>query len=108
MKPYPELIEGERHSEPVTERGPICGAPNRPSEQGVCSNGCQQEDAIIQVVNVGALKEEIEVGNSAGHYQEDQCSCRDERHNEAEQRSAGKSVGCRSMSWVFHAQRPSK
>jgi len=76
-------------------------ASDGPTKQCISSDAGEKEDAIIQVVDVGALQEEIEIWNFAGHDQEDGRARREEREDETEQGPSGKPMGRSPMSCVF-------
>jgi len=101
VEPHPELIEGEGQGKSVGERDRIRGASHGPTKQCISSDAGEKEDAIIQVVDVGALQEEIEIWNFAGHDQEDGRARHEEREDETEQGPSGKPMGRSPMSCVF-------
>ena len=80
MQPHAELIKGESQAHAIEDRHklePIPGKPGR-EEKGRSHEG-KQEDAVVQVMDMGSTEMQIEVRNVAGHYEEDEKACAYER-----------------------------
>ena len=67
MQPHAKFIEGEGHGKPVQNGGDRGGAADRPAEHAVAGDAGQHENAVIQVVNMRPLHEEIHVRNGVRH-----------------------------------------
>ena len=72
-------------------------------EDGVAADRREQEDAVVEVVDVGSLEEEIEVGELAGHDQEHAHARGDERQDESEERHPGELVDVQVQRGVFRS-----
>ena len=99
MQPHAEFVEGQAHGHAVRQRGDFCRPAGGPPEDAVAAHDRQQEDAIIQMMNVGAVHEQVEVRHLLRHDEQDKNPRQDERHDEAEQGPARQPV-CRFASNV--------
>ena len=85
VQPHSKLIECEPHGHPIQQRGDFRRESDGPAENAVTAHRRHQENAIVQMMNVGAAQEEIHVRHLPGHDEEHKHPCQDERDNEAEQ-----------------------
>jgi len=69
VQPHPELIERETHGHAIQQRDDFRRAPEGPAKNTVTAHRRQQENAVVQMMNVGAVQEEIQVRHLTGHDQ---------------------------------------
>ena len=63
VQPHSKLVEGEGHGHAVQNGGDIGREPHRTAEQRVPADPSQQKDAVVQVMDVRIVEEEVEIGN---------------------------------------------
>jgi hypothetical protein len=91
MQPHTELIKSESQSYAVEDRDKVQPFTRRSGcEQECRSHDGKQEDAEVQVMNVGSTEMQMEVRDVTGHYEKDQnayaheCEQKAGKHNPSE------------------------
>jgi hypothetical protein len=101
VQPHAEFIEGEAHGDAVEQGGEVGGAADGTAEDAVAGDGGEQEDAVVEMMDVGVLQEEIHVGHQLGHDEKDADARDEEGEEEADERPAREPVGGGAVDGVF-------
>ena len=88
VQPHAEFIEGEAKGDAIEERGEFGFFAGGPAEHAVAADCNEQENAVVQVVDVGFAHEEVHVRHSLAHDEKDEDAGEDEGADEAEKRDA--------------------
>jgi hypothetical protein len=89
VQPHSEFVKRKRHGDPVRQGRHLGRPPVWPAEDGESTDRGKQEDAVIEVMDVGSAEEEIEIRHLVGHDQEHERPGDDEGQDEAEQGHPG-------------------
>ena len=94
MQPHTELIKSEGQSYAVEDRDKVQPFPRGSGcEQECRSHDGKQEDAEVQVMNVGSTEMQIEVRNVTGHYEKDENACAHEREQKTRKNNPPEALG---------------
>jgi hypothetical protein len=84
MQPHTKLIKSESQAYAVENRDEVEPFPGRSGREEECrSHESKEEDAEVQVMNVGSTEMQVEVRDVTGHYEKDQNTCAHEREQKA-------------------------
>ena len=105
MQPHSEFIKRQSHRYAIQQRRDFRLPSHRPSEHAVTAHRCQQEDAVVQMVHMSSVQEEIKVRHLIGHDEKYKYARQHERDEKTEQRASRKFVRRLTRDGMFRVQK---
>jgi hypothetical protein len=84
VQPHAKFVESQSHGDAIGHGGGAQAGCAAHAEQEVTAYGGQQEYAIVQVMDVGAVQKEIQIRHTPRHDEEHDGARQDEREYESE------------------------
>lgn len=88
VQPHPEFVEGQPQTDSVQHCRHFRTSPNRAPEQQICSDGSEEENPVIQVMNVSPAQMHEKVRYPPRHNQESNHPRDYERQDEGAEHSS--------------------
>ena len=92
MQPHPEFIKRQTHRDAVEQGGELGLASGGSAENAITAHGREQEDAVVEVMHMGAVQEKIKIRQGIRHDEKDADAREQEGDEKAEQGSARQPV----------------